>query len=129
MPLASVQAYGPSANDFKAHAVAYMKSHHPELASLDEGDWDFDVSCEGSDGWFIFKTKYRYVDANGSGVGYEFIWEGKVLYRWWAHTRWLEHYYHYEDFCDLEVTEPVGPGVTTPGPGVYYVFIISKDKV
>jgi len=52
----STQAYGPSANDFKAHAVAYMKSHHPELASLDEGDWDFDVSCEGSDGWFIFKT-------------------------------------------------------------------------
>jgi len=100
--------------------VEYMKANHPELASLDESEWDFELGPEGSSGESGFKAYYKDVDANGSGIGYEFDWSGEVKRSYGYNWTVTEYSYNYIDYWDVNVTA-VGSGTTVPKPGIYYV--------
>uniref|UniRef100_A0A6M3M3P5 Uncharacterized protein n=1 Tax=viral metagenome TaxID=1070528 RepID=A0A6M3M3P5_9ZZZZ len=124
MPAVGVQAAlppPPSEEDYIEHAVAYMQLRHIELSTLNASEWSFDVELDLD--WLILKI--ADTDADGSGLDYEFVWEGKVIALWniFKH-RWmwtvLEHYYYFEDYPDIVVNK-IGPGTTNPAPGTYHV--------
>jgi len=129
LPIPGVKAVPDS--EYIDQAVIYMKANHPELALLNETEWDFSLGEEGIDTdvqcTVYTSAYYKDADVNGSGIDYEFEWSGEVRQQrdskcsswYWNVT---EYSYNYIQYWELNVTKVgEGEGTIVKAPGIYYV--------